>query len=376
VGAPGGERKGENEVLRSYLRGDLATIDAADAAALPVSAFLDLVDRVRSADATFAADQPSGDEIPDLSVVVPMFNEEGNLTALLERLVPALESIGTYEIVFVDDLSTDRSREIVLEARTTNPAVKLVELARNFGHQGALAAGLAHAVGRAVVLMDADLQDPPEVLPDLAQRWKEGYEVVYAIREKRKEGLVLRACFYVFYRLIQRISEIDLPLDAGDFCLMDRKVVDALLALPESNRYLRGLRGWVGFRQIGVPYERGARLSGETKYSIRDRVRFAVDGLLSFSDIPLRLASLGGILTTVAAVAYLLWAILSKLLGGEVAEGWTSIIFIQLIIGGIQLIMIGVSGEYLARTYQETKRRPSYVLRATHGARRVDELRR
>ena len=361
----------QSAALRAFLAGDLSVLDAADAAGLTPAALLDLADRVRAAD---AAGPPV--PTPEISVVVPVFNEEGNLGPLIERLTPVLAAIGTYEIVFIDDCSTDRSRELVLEARAVDPCVKLVALARNFGHQGALSAGLDHALGRSVVLMDADLQDPPELLTELAAKWREGFDVVYAVREKRKEGPLLRACFFVFYRLLQRISEIDLPLDSGDFCLMDRKVVDALRALPEANRFLRGLRGWVGFRQVGVHYERDARLSGETKYTVRSRLRFAVDGLLSFSNVPLRLASLGGFLATMAAVVYLGVAVVAKVHGGSVPQGWTSIIFVQLIVGGIQLIMMGVSGEYLARTYQETKRRPGYVLGATHGARHVDEARR
>jgi len=304
--------------------------------------------------------------VPDLSVVVPMFNEEGNVGPLLAELVPVLEPLGSYEIVFIDDRSTDRSREVVREAAATNPNVVLVELARNFGHQGALTAGFDQARGRAVILMDADLQDPPSVLPELVARWREGYEVVYAVREARKEGVLLRASFHVFYRLLARISEVQLPVDSGDFCLMDRRVVDAVRALPEANRFLRGLRGWVGFRQIGVTYERAARLSGETKYSIRGRVRFALDGLLSFSDVPLRIASFAGFLTTAAALVYLAVAVVAKVVGGEVVKGWTSIIFVQLAVGGIQLMMLGVIGEYVSRVYLETKRRPPYVISTVH----------
>lgn len=364
----------QSAALRAFLDGRVPLLDAADEAAMSVSDFLDLVERARHAGgpvttADLVADGPDGapERRPDLSVVVPMYNEEGNLPELLTRLVATLESLGTYEIVFVDDCSHDRSKELVLEARRSNPNVKLVELARNFGHQSALAAGLDHTTGRGVVLMDADLQDPPEVIPQFVERWNEGFQVVYAVREKRKEGPILRACFFLFYRLLQRISEIDLPLDSGDFCLMDRAVVDALDELPETNRFLRGLRGWVGFSQVGVHYERAERLSGDTKYSIRDRVKFAVDGLLSFSNVPLRLASLTGFLGVVAAILYLGVAVVAKVSGGEVPRGWTSIIFVQLIIGGVQLMIMGVMGEYLARTYQETKRRPLYTLRTFHG---------
>jgi len=364
----------ERAALRAFVVGDLSVLDAAEQADLSVTGFLDLLERMHAADAAADASEAFG-EPPEISVVVPMYNEEGNLVPLLAELVPVLESVGTYEVVFIDDCSTDRSRAVVLEQRALNPNVKLVELARNFGHQGALSAGFDHATGNAVVLMDADLQDPPSVLPEMIERWRAGYEVVYAVREKRKEGPVLRASFFLFYRILQRISEIDLPLDSGDFCLMDRKVVDAIRNLPESNRFLRGLRGWVGFRQVGVTYDRPARLTGETKYSIRSRVRLAIDGLLSFSDVPLRLASFAGFLTTMAAVAYLLIAVGTYLVGGEVVKGWTSIIFVQLILGGVQLMILGVAGEYVSRIYQESKRRPPYVLRTTHGARHVDRAR-
>ncbi|MGN6692900.1 MAG: glycosyltransferase family 2 protein, partial [Aquihabitans sp.] len=247
-----------------------------------------------------------------------------------------------------------------------------VELTRNFGHQGALSAGLDHASGEAVVLMDADLQDPPSVVTAMVERWREGYEVVYAVREKRKEGPILRGSFFLFYRLMRRISEVDLPLDSGDFCLMDRTVVDAISALPESNRLIRGLRGWVGFRQVGVTYERAARHAGATKYSIRSRVRFAVDGLVSFSDVPVRLASFAGFLALVAALVSVAVAGAAHLLGSDGIDGAFAAVFLPLLVGGVVLLGIGVLGEYVARIYQEAKRRPPYVLRATHGARRAD----
>lgn len=357
----------QSEALRSYGDGSLSAPDAADLAELPVDAFLDLVERVRADEHLTPRGAVVVPALVDLSVVVPIHDEEDNIDELLARLVPVLSSIGTYEIIFVDDLSTDRSRELVLEARSQDPAIKLVELSRNFGHQGALAAGIDHATGRAVVLMDGDLQDPPELLPELVAKWEEGYEVVYAVREKRKEGFVRRAGFHVFYRLLARIAEVEMPLDSGDFCLMDRRVVDAIGDLPESSRFLRGLRGWVGFRQTGVRYDRPARFAGESKYSVLALVKLALDGLVSFSDVPLRLASLVGFVTTLAAFCYLMVAVVARIFGGEVPEGWTSIILVQLLLGGVQLTMMGVVGEYLGRTYHEAKRRPSYVVRTAHG---------
>lgn len=355
----------DTRAVRSVVDGSLTVLDGADAAGVSLERFLDLLDRYRSAEAGLVGailTEPVPATVPDVSVVVPVYNEESNIPVLVERLLPVLAAIGSSEIVFIDDLSTDGSVATIRQLQTEHPEIVLVPLARNFGHQGALTAGLEHAGGHAVVLMDADLQDPPEVVTDMVARWREGFDVVYAIREKRKEGAILRACFFIFYRLLQWISEIELPFDSGDFCLMDRQVVEALNGLPESNRFLRGLRGWVGFRQIGITYERAERHSGETKYSVAARVRFAVDGLLSFSDIPLRLASLMGFLATGSAVIYLLIAVFAKVFGNGIPQGWTSIIFVQLIVGGVQLIMMGVAGEYLARTYHEVKRRPAYVV--------------
>jgi dolichol-phosphate mannosyltransferase len=364
-------RTGESEALRGFLAGDVTVVDAADAAGLTPSAFLDLVERTQAAERAVVADEddPAGRaEAPEISVVVPVYNEEDNLDPLLAELLPVLATIGSYQVVFVDDGSTDRSRQIVLGHRDANPSIELVELARNFGHQAALTAGIDAARGRCVVLMDADLQDPPNVLPELVSRWRDGYDVVFAIRHKRKEGVFKRASYCLFYRLLRRLADVELPVDSGDFCLMDRKVVDALRRLPESSRFLRGLRGWLGFRQVGVPYERSARHAGEPKYTTRKLVKLAVDGLLSFSTTPLRLASLMGFLTTLAALCYLLWAVAARLFVGDVPPGWTSIVFVLLILGGIQLTVIGVLGEYLALVYRETKRRPPYVVGAVHGA--------
>jgi dolichol-phosphate mannosyltransferase len=358
--------------VQAFLGGDVTLFDAAARAQLSLSAFLDLVERARSAQGAVAAGS-AGTQVdadrPDISAIVPMHNEEGNLPNLLERLIPVLESLGTYEVVFVDDGSADGSRSVVLEARAANPNVKLVELARNFGHQPALSAGLDHAAGRCVVLMDADLQDPPEVLPEFVAKWREGFDVVYAVREKRNDGPIIRACSFLFYRVLRRISEVSLPVDSGDFALMDRRVVEALRELPETNRFLRGLRSWVGFKQVGVQYERAERHAGSTKYSVRGRVKFAIDGLLSFSTVPLRLASFTGLLAVAAALVYLGVAVVAKVGGGAAPHGWTSIILVQLVVGGVQLIVLGVMGEYLARIYQESKRRPFYVVRASHGIR-------
>jgi dolichol-phosphate mannosyltransferase len=226
---------------------------------------------------------------------------------------------------------------------------------------------MAAARGRAVCFMDADLQDPPELLGKLLDEWRNGHEVVYAIRRSRKEGLAKRAAYRGFYRLYRRLANIDVPVDSGDFALLDRKVVDELLALPEHNRFLRGLRSWVGYRQIGVEYDRDARNAGEPKYTTRRLFRLALDGLLSFSAAPLRLASYLGILVALVGGVYIAWAVVWGLFFGGVPKGWTSIIAVVLIVGGMELVVVGVLGEYVARIYDETKARPNYLVAATTG---------
>jgi dolichol-phosphate mannosyltransferase len=311
-----------------------------------------------------------GDGDPLLSVVIPVLDEEDNLPELHRALTEVLARLGTYEIVFVDDGSEDSSVEIIGELARHDSTVKLIRLSRNFGHQAALSAGLDHAAGHAVVLMDADLQDPPQLLTELVEQWRAGHEVVYAIRAKRQAPPLKRACYFLFYRLYQRLAEMEVPLDSGSFCLIDRRVAEVIRALPERNRFLPGLRSWVGFRQVGVAYERPDRLAGDVKYTTRRLVRLALDGLFSFSSFPLRLASYLGFFTAALGVAYTLFAVVARLFVGELPAGWTSTIAILLTVSGVQLIMTGVLGEYLARTYDETKGRPLYVVRDAHGVRR------
>lgn len=302
-----------------------------------------------------------------ISVVIPFLNERANLPVLAGRLTKALRGLGSYEVVFVDDGSTDASADLILKLRSEDPSIKLLRLSRNFGHQAALSAGLDHASGDCVVLMDSDLQDPPELLPELVARWEEGYEVVYAVRRRRKGPWPKRAAYFIFYRLLRALAEIEVPLDSGDFSLMDRKVVNALIDLPERTRYLRGLRTWIGFRQTGVEYERPSRLAGEAKYSMRKLMKLALDGLFTLSSAPLRLATYLGALTALAGVVYLVVALVAKLVGGEVPEGWTSVIAIVLILGGAQLFVMSILGQYLSRVYDETKQRPLYLIDERHG---------
>lgn len=348
--------------LGGYVGGSLNAVQAADLADVSVHDFRSLVaaslERV-------PAEQHR--QAPLLSVVIPVFNEEDNLPTLLADLLPVLQELGTYEVLFVDDGSSDRSVEIVLEHRTDDPDIKLIELSRNFGHQAALSAGLEHASGQAVAFMDADLQDPPELLRRFVERWRAGQEVVYAVRTKRKESAFKRAGYWTFYRLLRRLADIDIPLDTGDFCLMDRKVVDALVALPEKSRFLRGLRTWVGFRQEGIVYERPARHAGEVKYTLRKLIRLAISGLLAFTSTPLRFASYLGFLTAFMGIVYLGVAVVARVISGSVPAGWTSLIAIVLIVGGAQLLVTGVLGEYLAKVYEETKRRPVFLVGRRHG---------
>jgi polyisoprenyl-phosphate glycosyltransferase len=299
-----------------------------------------------------------------LSIAIPVFNEEENVPQLAARLKTAIAALefDDYEIIFVDDGSRDASPQILTSLHDSDPHIRVIRFSRNFGHQAALQAGMDECRGDALVFMDADLQDPPEVIADFVAQWRAGYEIVYAIRKKRKEGLIKRAAYRAFYRSLQVVANIDVPLDAGDFCLMDRRVVDALTALPERNRFLRGLRSWVGFTQVGVEYERQARLAGTPKYTLRKLMGLALSGYIGFSAMPLRVASALGGLSALAGVGLIAWAVLEKLTGHPTPWGWASTVSIMLFMGGMQLGVLGVIGEYLSRTYDEVRRRPLYII--------------
>jgi polyisoprenyl-phosphate glycosyltransferase len=302
---------------------------------------------------------------PLLSVVIPIYNEQATLSELYRRLTHVLsENLAelAYEIVFVNDGSSDGSIQILSELHADDPGVKVVNLSRNFGHQAALTAGLDYAKGDAVICMDGDVQDPPEIIPTLVARWRDGNDVVYAVRKLRKEGFIKRSCYTAFYRLLRRLSMVSIPLDAGDFALMDRRVVDCLKALPERSRFIRGLRSWVGFRQTGVEYEREKRFAGVPKYNWSKLVHLAVNGLLSFSALPLRMATAVGFMISFCSLLGIIVALYLKLFTDLAIPGWTATVIPILVLGGIQLLSIGILGEYIAQIFDEVKQRPLYVV--------------
>lgn len=305
-----------------------------------------------------------------LSVVVPCLDEEKVIRRTYNRLVEVLESIPDieYELVFVDDGSEDRTISELRSLQSENYRVRLVVFSRNFGHQMAVTAGIEHSSGDAVVLIDADLQDPPEIIKEMLLRWRSGVDVVYGVRAEREgETAFKRGTATIFYRLINRISDVRIPLDTGDFRLMDRRVVRALLQLPERDRFMRGMVAWLGFKQEPVRYVRAARAAGETKYPLRKMIRFAFDGILSFSVAPLRLAIWLGFATATLAALATLYAVLVRLLTKVWVPGWTFLLIAVCCIGGVQLVCLGVVGEYVGRVYGEAKKRPLYIVRERIG---------
>ncbi len=301
---------------------------------------------------------------PVVSVVAPVFNEEEILPEFYRRMRAALDRTGeAWELVLINDGSRDRSPAIMRELHAADPRVKVVSFARNFGHQIAITAGMDYAAGDAVVIIDSDLQDPPETILDLLAKWREGYEVIYAVRSERQgETWFKEFTAKVFYRLIYSITDIKMPLDTGDFRLMDRKVVDALKTMREKHRFMRGLSVWVGFRQTGVNYVRAERFAGETKYPLKKMLRFALDGITSFSYLPLQLATYVGFAAAGISVLGIIVAIILRLLGHDALKGQATTLVSVLFLGGVQLIFLGIIGEYLGRIYDEVKGRPLYIV--------------
>jgi len=300
-----------------------------------------------------------------LSVVVPCFNEDAVLEQTHQRLVRALERMPDvdFEIVYVDDGSRDRTRAILRQLCHAEPRARAVCLSRNFGHQVAVSAGLEHARGDAVVIIDADLQDPPEVIAEMLARWREGYQVAYGVRVSRTgETVFKRSTAKLFYRLLNTLSDTPIPVDTGDFRLLDRVVVDAVLSMPERDRYIRGMVSWIGFRQIGVPYQREPRAAGTSKYPLFKMLHFAFDGVTSFSAAPLKLATWMGFAASGIALVGIVYALVVRLFTASWVTGWAALFIAVLFIGGAQLISLGIIGEYVGRIYAETKRRPLYVV--------------
>lgn len=297
-----------------------------------------------------------------LSVIVPLYNEEEIVEKTFLTLEEELKNI-EHQIVFVNDGSKDRTREILEQLLQKTPYNELVNFSRNFGHQAAFSAGLQHAKGEAVVIIDGDLQDPPSLIHEMLAKWQEGYQVVYAQRHKRRgESLFKRFSAFCFYRIIHSLTNIEIPPDTGDFRLMDRVVVDQLNSLPERSRFLRGLVCWVGFKKTGILYDRAERTAGVSKYPLRKMIRLAIDGITGFSTTPLKISFLIGVLATIIAFGVFIWSILEKILFPETTvPGWASLMTAIVFFGGIQLISIGILGEYIGRIYDEVKQRPLYI---------------
>jgi polyisoprenyl-phosphate glycosyltransferase len=299
-----------------------------------------------------------------LSMAIPIHNEESVLPALLTRVTAVLDEVpgGPHELLFVDDGSTDLTVSVLEEAARRDSRIIVLSLSRNFGHQAALTAALDHVTGDATVLMDGDLQDAPEAIPALLEKFYDGYDVVYAQRTRRKEAWPLRLAYYAFYRLMARLSDLKLPLDAGDFALLSRRVVEQLQRLPEHHRYLRGLRSWVGFRQIGIPVERGERRAGRSKYSVLRLLKLASDGIFAFSIVPIRAAAMLGAASIALSSLFAVYATVVKIFFHQSPKGFTALLLLTTFLAGVLLFFLGVIGEYVGRIYEETKRRPLYII--------------
>jgi glycosyltransferase involved in cell wall biosynthesis len=312
----------------------------------------------------------SGERRMLLSVVVPCMNEEEVMRQTHTHLVSVLQkSPANFEIVYIDDGSSDATVDVLRELQTGDPRVRVVRFSRNFGHQVAITAGLEHASGDAVVIIDADLQDPPEVILEFLAKWLDGYDVVYGVRTERDgESTFKRLSAKVFYRFFSHMSETRMPLDTGDFRLLDRRVVEALISMPERDRFVRGMVSWLGFSQVAVPYHRASRAAGTTKFSLFKMVRFALDGIFSFSILPLRLATWTGFAASGLAIAGIVAVLLERFFEVPgLVKGWSSAVIGELFIGGVQLVCLGIIGEYVGRIYGESKRRPLYIVRERIG---------
>jgi dolichol-phosphate mannosyltransferase len=298
------------------------------------------------------------------SVVIPIYNEEKNIAELYGRVSSVLNSLGKlYEIIYVNDGSADNSINILKKIADSDKKVKIVDFSRNFGHQIAISAGISFSSGSATIIMDGDLQDPPSLIPEFIKKWEEGFSVVYGIRKKRKETLLKIICYFMFYRIQEKMAKIKIPLDAGDFCLMDKKVCDILKKMPERNRFIRGIRSWVGFPQAGIEYDRQHRFQGKPKYTVTKLMNLAFDGIYSFSDVPLKISLILGFMISTLCFILIFYITYQRLVHGTSVYGIATIIVSVLFLGGIQLIAIGVIGEYIGRIYDEVKQRPVFIIK-------------
>lgn len=297
-----------------------------------------------------------------ISLVIPIYNEERTIPELYRRVKAVADQIPFVEIILVDDGSSDHSCEMIEKISRDDYRFKVLVLSRNFGHQAAIFSGIEHATGDAIVLMDADLQDPPELIPKMIEEWKKGYNVVYGVRiEREGDTFFKKFTASIFYRLMKRFANVDLPLDAGDFRLMDKKVRESLLSMEEYHKFLRGMISWLGFKQVGIPYHRDKRFAGETKYPFRKMLKFAWDGMSSFSQVPLRLAIwIGGAMCGFSFI-YIVYALLRNIFG-QTVRGWTSLVVLFLLVSGVQLFSIGIVGLYIGKIFEEVKKRPIYLL--------------
>ncbi|MEX0966418.1 MAG: glycosyltransferase family 2 protein [Bacteroidia bacterium] len=304
----------------------------------------------------------------DLSLIIPVFNEEGNIPELYKRLRSVTDALKVkHELIFVNDGSRDNSLALILELAASDKNVKYIHFSRNFGHQIAVTAGLDRARGEAVAIIDADLQDPPELIIDMYKKMQEGFEVVYARRKKReKENMLKLLTAKLFYRILARITSIEIPVDTGDFRIIHRKVVEILRRMPEHHKFLRGQISWVGFRQTSIEFERAPRQAGETGYTYRKMIRFALDGITGFSNFPLRFASVAGFVVSFIAFLLMLYALYGRLVTKDYEPGWASLIVSVLFIGGIQLLSIGIIGEYISRMNENLRNRPLYIIQETN----------
>ena len=304
----------------------------------------------------------------ELSVIIPVFNEEKNVALLHQRLTEVIQKIsGSYELIFVNDGSRDNTLQLVKNISASDPHVKFINFSRNFGHQIAVTAGLDHCTGNSIVIIDADLQDPPELISEMYSKMKEGYDVVYAKRKSRKgETFMKKLTAKIFYRLLQRITSVTIPVDTGDFRIISHKIVKVLKQMPEQQKYLRGQIAWAGYKQTYIEYERQERHAGETGWPYRKMIRFALDGITSFSNFPLKFATFSGIIVFVISFILILYALYSRFVSKEFVAGWTSLMLVVLFIGGIQLLSIGIIGEYISRISANVRNRPLYIIEETN----------